>query len=110
MPAARTQAAHSQTSLVSRNVKIGEHRTSVRLEPLFWDTLFAIARSERRTTHQICTEVAADGHSGGFTSGLRIFILKYVLARSNAVQPPLPHPTPRPVDRGAVRSLRLRQA
>jgi len=39
------------STLVSRNVTIGGHRTSCRLEPFMWDALYDICARERVTIH-----------------------------------------------------------
>lgn len=67
-----------QTSLVTRNVRIGAKRTSVRLEPELWKALERIAAEENTDINEICTRVAATkGVIGGFTSALRVYIVCY---------------------------------
>ncbi|MCP1336159.1 ribbon-helix-helix domain-containing protein [Futiania mangrovi] len=68
------------TSLISRNVRIGEHRTSVRLEPELWEALEDICMREDLSLHDVCTEVAQQDRSGGFTSALRVFVIRYFRA------------------------------
>jgi hypothetical protein len=46
------------SSLVSRNVKIHGHRTSVRLEPQMWDSMIEICRREFCTPDDVCSYVA----------------------------------------------------
>ncbi|HEU0118665.1 MAG TPA: ribbon-helix-helix domain-containing protein, partial [Alphaproteobacteria bacterium] len=41
-----------RSTLVSRNVTIAGHRTSVRLEPEMWSGLSEICRRERATLHE----------------------------------------------------------
>lgn len=67
-----------QTSLVTRNVRIGAKRTSVRLEPELWSALERIASREQTDINEICTRVAnGKGAIGGFTSALRVYIVCY---------------------------------
>jgi predicted DNA-binding ribbon-helix-helix protein len=47
------------SSLVSRNVVVADHRTSVRLEPELWDALADIARRERLSLNELCTRIGA---------------------------------------------------
>lgn len=68
------------SSLVSRNVRIGEHRTSVRLEPELWEALEDICMREDRTLNDVCTEVAMQDRPGGFTSALRVHVIAYFRA------------------------------
>jgi predicted DNA-binding ribbon-helix-helix protein len=65
------------SSLIICNLRLGGHRTSVRLEGAMWDALNKIADRESTSINQICTWV--DGHRAEteFTSSLRVFILNY---------------------------------
>ena len=78
-----------KSSLVTRNVRIHERRTSVRLEPQLWRALEVIAQRERVDTNTICTRVAEQPRGGGgFTSALRVYIIRYFaeMALGNAVE------------------------
>lgn len=70
-----------KSSLVTRNVRIHRRRTSVRLEPQLWRALELIADRESTDINTICSRVAdkpRDG--GGFTSALRVYIVRYFAA------------------------------
>ena len=64
--------------LISRNIKIAQRRTSVRLEPEMWEALYEIAKLEQTTIHDLCTKVhqSCQGKSS-FTAALRVFLLEY---------------------------------
>ena len=67
-----------ETSLVTRNIRIGARRTSVRLEPELWTALEELAARESLTINQICARVQSiRGPNGGFTSAMRVFIITY---------------------------------
>ncbi len=71
--------------LVSKNVRIRNRRTSVRLEPPMWEALADVARAEHVSVHDLCTavdELKPEGSS--FTGALRVFLMDYYrsLARS----------------------------
>jgi predicted DNA-binding ribbon-helix-helix protein len=70
------------SSLVTRNVRIGKRRTSVRLEEPLWAALDDIVKSEGVTMHELCTCIASERNSnekvGGFTSALRVYVVKYL--------------------------------
>ncbi len=68
------------TSLVSRNVTVSGHRTSLRLEPMMWDALEEICAREDRTIHQVCTAVNERRHESTLTAAIRVFILAYFRA------------------------------
>ena len=44
-----------KTTLVSRNITVDQKRTSVRLEPEMWNSLYDIANREGCSIHDICT-------------------------------------------------------
>lgn len=71
------------TSLVTRNVRIGSKRTSVRLEPQLWRALETIASSRGQSINEVCARVSAlKPEEGGFTSALRVFIVEDLFARA----------------------------
>jgi predicted DNA-binding ribbon-helix-helix protein len=62
--------------LVKRSFTLAGHRTSVALEPEFWQALAAIAASRRCTLAALVAEVdAARGTDRPLASALRIFAL-----------------------------------
>ena len=66
------------TTLVSRNVVVGKHRTSIRLEPEMWVALKDVCRRERATLHDICSLVATEKPTGtSLTAAIRVFIMAY---------------------------------
>lgn len=62
---------------VCRNVTVSGRRTSVRMEPLLWDSLSDIMRREQRTIHEIATLVDRRRGDSSLTAALRVFILSY---------------------------------
>lgn len=69
------------TNLVSRNITIAGHRTSVRLEPDMWTALKEISRRERANMHEVCTTVAQHKRVGSsLTAAIRVFIMAYFRA------------------------------
>lgn len=64
----------------SRNVRIGTHRTTIRLESEVWDALTEIASRENASINDLCTMVARNASANklaSFTSALRVFIVAY---------------------------------
>lgn len=67
-----------RSGLVSRNITIGTHRTSVRLEPDMWNALRDICRRERVSIHDIATIVAfRKPQNSSFTAAIRVFVMAY---------------------------------
>ena len=74
----KNEKAQFQSTLISRNIVISGHRTSVRLEPEMWDGLREICRRERSNLHQICTSVALHKyHESSLTASIRVFVMRY---------------------------------
>lgn len=63
--------------LINRNITVGGHRTSVRLEPSFWEGLAYIAEREGITVDGLCTDI--DRGAGGLsrTAAIRVFVTGY---------------------------------
>ena len=71
------KAAGQSSSLVSRNVYINGHRTSIRLEPAMWDGLEEIAKRESISLHQVCSQVRNSSKTSGFTAAVRVYVMAY---------------------------------
>jgi predicted DNA-binding ribbon-helix-helix protein len=64
--------------LVSRNVKIHAHRTSIRLEPEMWEALYEVAGLESCSIHDVCGAVHdVKPKDASFTGALRVFLMQY---------------------------------
>ncbi|MEX2009288.1 MAG: ribbon-helix-helix domain-containing protein [Dongiaceae bacterium] len=61
------------------SVAIAGHRTSLSLEPAFWDALKAVARARGLSLNRLIEEIdrarADDGTSGNLSSAVRVFVL-----------------------------------
>lgn len=63
--------------LLSRNVTIDGHRTSLRLEQVSWDALDDICRNEGMTIHELCSMIEPLRNGSSRTSAVRAFIVSY---------------------------------
>ena len=67
-----------------RSVAIAGHRTSLSLEPAFWDALKAVARARGLSLNRLIEEIdrarADDGASGNLSSAVRVFVLEQARA------------------------------
>ncbi|MGE4220940.1 MAG: ribbon-helix-helix domain-containing protein [Alphaproteobacteria bacterium] len=63
--------------MICRNVWIGSRRTSIRLEPAFWDLLERTAAREDMSIHDICTRVSDRAEGYGLTGSIRVFLVCY---------------------------------
>lgn len=70
--------SQQQGALVSKNVRIHERRTSVRLEPEMWHALREVAEIEGCSIHDLCGAVHDLKEPGAsFTAALRVFLMEY---------------------------------
>jgi len=70
-----------RSTLISRNITIDGHRTSVRLEPAMWNALNDICRRERVTSHMVCSAIAQKKPvDSSLTAAIRVFIMSYFKA------------------------------
>ena len=63
-----------------RSVAIAGHRTSLSLEPAFWDALKAVARARGLSLNRLIEEIdrarADNGAPGNLSSAVRVFVLE----------------------------------
>lgn len=88
--------------LINRNVTVGGRRTSLRLEPEFWDALADIAGREGLSLDHLCGLI--DSQRGGLsrTAAIRIYIVGYfnALRRAERQSAGRGGAAPRPSGRG----------
>lgn len=63
--------------LISRNVKVSGHRTSIRLDPKMWDSIEEIASREDCSINFLCSMVDQRRENSSLTGAIRVFILQY---------------------------------
>ena len=63
--------------LVTKNVTVGNLRTSLRLEPEIWEELAELCAREGLTVHQLCTLIEDYRHGDSRTSAVRAFAVTY---------------------------------
>lgn len=65
------------SSLVIRNIVVGNHRTSVRLEPVMWESLHEIARRQKITVNELVTLIDRDRTASTLTAAIRVYIVDF---------------------------------
>ena len=60
-----------------RNVVVGGHRTSVRLEPVMWDALQDIARARGLRLNDLVTEIGEQRRAASLTAAIRVYIVDF---------------------------------
>ena len=58
-----------------RSVKIAGHKTSISLEPVFWDLLKTHAEAEGRSINQLVEEIDRK-RSGNLSSAILVFLVE----------------------------------
>jgi predicted DNA-binding ribbon-helix-helix protein len=71
---------------VKRSIEIAGHKTSVSLEPLFWEMLRAAARSEGTPLNALVARIDAERITAEPPPGLAGAIRLWLVARSSANQ------------------------
>jgi|BEDMetMinimDraft_2_1075160.scaffolds.fasta_scaffold00967_7 predicted DNA-binding ribbon-helix-helix protein len=66
--------------LVPRTIAAPHGRTSMRLEPEFWDALAEICQRENVTLGVLLRRIEQRRHHGSRTSAVRVFVLLYFRA------------------------------
>lgn len=69
--------ADPRSTLVNRNVTVGSHRTSIRLEPAMWEALHQICRRENKTIHELVTEIERTRAQSSLTAAIRVYVMTY---------------------------------
>jgi predicted DNA-binding ribbon-helix-helix protein len=70
-----------RSALRARNVRIHHRRTSVKLEPAFWDALEAVAVREGTSVNDLCSRIHDKAAGYGLTAAIRVFVLAYGWSR-----------------------------
>ena len=67
---------------IKRSFSIGGHRTSISLEPDFWNALKDVAARERMPLARLVATIDESRGEAGLSSAVRIWLLKYFQGRS----------------------------
>ena len=65
-------------NLISKNVTISGHRTSLRLEPAIWDAVEDICEKEGLTIHELIALIDHRRDEISRTSAVRTFVVTYL--------------------------------
>jgi predicted DNA-binding ribbon-helix-helix protein len=78
-PGANGRAAHRVTTsrLQNKNISVEGLRTSMRLEPEFWDAIGELCRREDIDVAEMVRAAVLAHATGGRTSAVRVFVLDY---------------------------------
>lgn len=71
---------------VNRNVTVRGERTSIRLEPEFWDALEEVCRREEIATGELVLRAEEDYGGGTRTGAVRVYLLTYFRNRERALR------------------------
>jgi predicted DNA-binding ribbon-helix-helix protein len=81
------EAEGPDSTLVSRNIRIHDRRTSVRLEPEMWDALREVALLQGVSIHDLCGAIHdMKKPEAPFTGAIRVFLLEFYRAAARTHQ------------------------
>ena len=63
------------SGLIKRSVTIAGHRTSVSLEPVFWDALVGAAEAEGRSVNALVAEID-EARTTNLSSAIRVWLFE----------------------------------
>jgi predicted DNA-binding ribbon-helix-helix protein len=69
---------NSPSALATHNVVVAGHRTSVRLEPVMWDTLRDIARDRDMGLNDLVTAIDRHRRAPNLTAAIRVYIVDFL--------------------------------
>ena len=78
--AADGSVASGNSTLINRNVTMGHHRTSLRLEQAMWDAVAEICRREELSVGELCQRIDERRRESTLTAALRVYVLNYFKA------------------------------
>ena len=85
---------------IKRSVEIAGHKTSISLEPLFWDLLKTAAQAERLPINALVARIDAERIAAevppGLASAIRLWLVGWLAAYAIAGRAQAPRPPPRP--------------
>ena len=70
--------------MLKRSLTIAGHRTSLALEPEFWDALDAIAAERQISLVNLVREIDDQHVDGNLTSAIRVEVLRWYRERARA--------------------------
>ena len=65
-----------------RSVVLGDHKTSVSLEQVFWNCMKEISRKRGKTLSELVSEIDDNRQQGNLSSAIRLFVLDYGTKRT----------------------------
>ena len=74
------RTSRGPSSLIQRNIIVGSHRTTMRLEPAMWDAIGEICQREGVNLNYLCTRIADRRSASSLTATIRDFVLSYFRA------------------------------
>jgi len=70
-----------KSTLISKNITVSGHRTSIRLEPEMWAALKDISLREQTTINNICSLISIRKmNETSLTAAIRVFLMLYYRA------------------------------
>ena len=68
--------------IVKHSVNLGGRRTSISLEPSFWDAAHVVAAEEKIPFGTLCAQINERCREGNLSSAIRVYVLDHFRRRS----------------------------
>ena len=79
--------ARAAAGLIKRSLSIASHRTSIALEPQFWQRLAFVAAERDISTPRLVAEIDGERSPGAtLSSAIRVYLLEDALARADGTK------------------------
>lgn len=65
------------SGLICKNIKVSGRRTSLRMEPLIWESLQDICTREGLTLNALCSQIDVRRGDSNLTAAIRVFTVSY---------------------------------
>jgi predicted DNA-binding ribbon-helix-helix protein len=74
--------------LVTRNLQVGNSRTTIALEPIFWTILEEISQNRRLTVTQLIQDIEDMRGKHNRASAIRVYVINYLMPIPNGNEMP----------------------
>lgn len=83
----RAALVRQDDEMVMRNLRVDGRRTTVRLEPAYWEALDHVCAEEQVSRDRLCDMVFEAAGRRRLTANLRLFLMNYFRARPGSSEP-----------------------
>lgn len=98
-PHSRAAVLDTKSAIIKRSIELNGHKTSVSLEDEFWTSLRSIAQAQDVSLPTLLQSIDQSREGANLSSAIRVHVLSYYRARTEAAAPGARLPPPLPPHR-----------